>query len=110
MNTTPVRLAVDHEAQTLTVEWGDGHASSFSYEGLRQACPCVECRGGHGKMAESVDPVVFRLPALMMYEIKTVEPSGNYAAQITWGDGHRSGFYRWTDLRAWCPCERCREA
>ena len=105
--TRPVRLAADAAAQALTVEWADGHVSVYSYEGLRRACPCAECRGGHANMAEPVDPVVFHLPSLMTYEIEELRPAGHYALQIVWGDGHGSGLFRWEALRGYCPCEAC---
>ena len=103
----PARLAADAGAQTLTVEWADGHVSAYSYEGLRRACPCAECRGGHGKMAEPVDPVVFQIPSLMTYEIEALRPAGHYALQVVWGDGHGSGLFRWGALRGYCPCPAC---
>lgn len=97
----PVRLSADHEAQTLTVGWADGHESTFSYEGLRRACPCAECRGGHAAMSEPVDPVVFELPSLMTYTVRELRPAGHYALQIVWDDGHEAGLYRWEALRAY---------
>lgn len=103
----PVRLGASHADQALTVEWGDGHTSVYSYEGLRRACPCVECRGGHGKMAEPVDPVVFHLPGLMTHDVTELRPAGHYALQIVWDDGHASGLWRWGALRGLCPCALC---
>jgi DUF971 family protein len=32
---------------------------------------------------------------------------GNYALRIGWSDGHSTGLYTWTRLRALCPCPRC---
>ena len=95
----PARIEADDEAQTLTIGWQDGTASVLSYEGLRQACPCAECRGGHGADAEPVDPVVFTLPALMRYEIQLLRPAGHYALQIVWTDGHGAGLWRWELLK-----------
>ena len=97
----PVRLAASAADQELTVEWADGHVSTYSYEGLRRACPCAECRGGHGQMGQPVDPVVFELPSLMTYEVKELRPAGHYALQIVWGDGHGSGLFRWEVLRGY---------
>ncbi|MEM1116457.1 MAG: DUF971 domain-containing protein [Bacteroidota bacterium] len=108
--TTPIRLEANADAQTLTVGWADGHVSVYPYEGLKRACPCAECRGGHGAMAEPVDPIVFRLPSLMTYEIKRLEPAGHYALRIVWGDGHSSGLFRWEVLRGYCPSEAAPEA
>ena len=109
-SSTPIRLEADADAQTLTVGWADGHTSVYSYEGLKRACPCAECRGGHGAMAEPVDPFVFQVPSLMTYEIKELEPAGHYALRIVWGDGHSSGLFRWEVLRSYCPCDACATA
>jgi len=98
--TTPTQIAVDHGRQELTIGWADGHTSVYSYEGLRRACPCAVCRGGHGQMAEPVDPGVWDLPSLQTYEIKEVRPAGNYAIQLVWGDGHSQGIWSWTSLRS----------
>jgi DUF971 family protein len=32
---------------------------------------------------------------------------GNYALRIGWSDGHSTGLYTWSRLRALCPCPRC---
>ena len=104
----PVQIAADAGRQELTVTWADGHASAYSYEGLRRACPCAECRGGHGAMSQPVDPVVFDLPSLMTYEVEELRPAGHYALQIRWGDGHDAGLWRWPALRDLCPCDACR--
>ncbi len=105
-STRPVRLAASAADQSLTIEWADGRVSELSYEGLRRACPCAECRGGHANMAEPIDPVVFRLPSLMTYEVKELRPAGHYALQIVWGDGHGSGLFRWETLRHYDDAQR----
>lgn len=99
--TRPVRLEAQADAQQLVVGWADGHETTLSFEGLRQACPCAVCRGGHAAMHEPIDPVVFELPALMTYEVKELRPTGHYALQIVWGDGHGSGLFRWDALRGY---------
>jgi DUF971 family protein len=32
---------------------------------------------------------------------------GNYALQLTWGDGHATGIYSFRYLRTLCCCKRC---
>jgi len=100
---TPARIAVDDAAQELRIAWADGHEAAYSYEGLRRACPCVRCRGGHGKMAEPVDPAVWDLPSLQTYALKEVRPAGAYALQLVWGDGHDTGLWAWRYLRGLRP-------
>ncbi len=100
---TPARLTVRQDEQTLTIAWADGHEVDYSFEGLRRACPCAACRGGHGRMAEPVDPAVWTLPSLQTYELKEVRPAGNYAVQLVWGDGHSTGIWSWRYLRELGP-------
>ena len=102
---TPTQLAADQAAQTLTITWADGRRSVYSYEGLRGACPCAECKGGHGKMQDPVDPMIFELPTLVTRTIKELRPSGHYALRVVWGDGHEAGLYRWDYLRGLKPTE-----
>ena len=104
-STTPTQLAADQAAQTLTIRWADGRRSVYSYEGLRGACPCAECKGGHDKMQDPVDPMIFELPTLVTRTIKELRPAGNYALRVVWGDGHEAGLYRWDYLRGLKPTE-----
>jgi DUF971 family protein len=106
-STTPRRITVETGLQTLTIEWADGHRTVFPLDGLRRACPCASCMGGHGNMGRLPEPEVFRLPALMRWVDVRVEPVGTYAIRIRWDDGHASGIYTWKRLRATCPCDAC---
>ena len=102
---TPTRVTVRHDEQAMTVAWADGHEAVYSFEGLRRACPCAECRGGHGRIPEPVDPAVWTLPSLQTHELEEVRPAGNYAVQLVWGDGHSTGIWSWRYLRALRPGE-----
>ncbi len=98
-------ISVSTEAQTLTIEWADGHTSVYALEGLRTACPCVECAGGHEFMGLPADPRVFEKKPTRTWTITELREMGHYAMQIVWGDGHDSGIYRWEYLRDLCPCQ-----
>lgn len=100
-------VLVNSAEQTLTIVWADGHRSVFPFGGLRRACPCVECVGGHANMGQPVDPAIFKQPATRTWKIVDLQEVGNYAMQIFWDDGHNTGIYRWDSLRAMCPCEKC---
>ncbi|NIR52942.1 DUF971 domain-containing protein [candidate division KSB1 bacterium] len=101
------QVSVSTEEQTMTIVWADGHRSDFPLEGLRRACPCVTCAGGHENMGEPVDPAIFEQPPTQTWMITELREVGNYAVQIVWGDGHDTGIYRWESLRDMCPCEEC---
>ncbi|MBI5829088.1 MAG: DUF971 domain-containing protein [Chloroflexi bacterium] len=92
----------------LVIPWDDGHLSEYPFDGLRAACPCVTCRGGHEAMGAPPDPNVFALAPQQTYELAGADLVGNYALQPLWEDGHHYGLYTWDYLRGLCPCAECR--
>ncbi|WP_028567092.1 gamma-butyrobetaine hydroxylase-like domain-containing protein [Salisaeta longa] len=94
----PQRVSVDIDAQTLTIDWSDGHSSVYPLDGLRRACPCAHCRGAHG--APPVDAAVLDHPARRRWTDVRVETAGSMGLRITWDDGHNDGIYTWERLRA----------
>jgi len=100
----PGRIQVDTEAQTLTIEWTDGHTSVFPLDQLRAACPCAECEGDAVDHiappdAQGANPTRERPNP----EIEHIEPAGSVGIRITWDDGHRAGIFRWDRLRRLQP-------
>lgn len=104
---TPTSLTLDRTDQYLRITWSDGHESPFPLDGLRRACPCAGCAGGHDRMGELPDPEIFRLPPSRRWDTVTVQPVGSYAIRMVWDDGHEAGIYTWKRLRALCPCAGC---
>ncbi|MFT7578748.1 MAG: DUF971 family protein [Myxococcota bacterium] len=86
----------------VDITFDDGHHSVFSAPFLRAICPCAECRGTHTgtpKAFNVLNAAKLR-DADRQTEITRVDPVGNYAIGIIWGDGHKDGIYTWTYLRA----------
>jgi len=105
--TAPVRIHVDRAAGTVRLEWADSHVSTYSFEQLRRLCPCAYCRGEAGSPGWlDSNPVLTAEQARLV----NLEPVGRYALCPTWGDGHHTGFYTYTALRAHCPCPACTAA
>ena len=104
-NAAPEQVALDASAQTLSVHWADGHTSTYPLDGLRRACPCAHCQG-HG--GDAPGPEVFDAPPEREWTDVRAETVGGYALRLRWDDGHDTGLYRWTYLRALCPCPACR--
>lgn len=102
----PKSIEVSNSEQELFIKWSDGHESTFPLFGLRKNCPCVTCRGGHGRM-DSFDRSLFYVEPTQHFEIEDIKQIGNHAIQITWNDGHNTGMYQWETLRELCPCEEC---
>ena len=87
------------------IEWADGFACEYPISGLRAACPCAECRGGHENMGVPGSPEMLEIPMVNKAAIELVklEEVGNYAIQLYWKDGHYHGIYTWKYLRELCP-------
>lgn len=102
----PQQVEVRNSDQELVIEWADGHQSIYPLFGLRKNCPCVTCRGGHGRM-NSFDRSLFFVQPNQYFEVESIHQIGNHAIQITWNDGHNTGMYQWETLRELCPCEEC---
>ena len=100
-------VSVNTAEQTLTIIWGDGHQTVFPLQGLRKACPCAVCAGGHENMGKPINPDIFKKPPTQPWTITNLQEMGNYAVQIYWGDGHNTGIYQWESLRSMCPCDIC---
>jgi DUF971 family protein len=90
----------------LLILWEDGHSSRYPLAGLRSACPCAECRGGHEAMGQLVTPDLLTARPVegAAAELVSLEAVGNYALLPVWADGHRYGIYSWEMLRRLCPC------
>ena len=97
----------------VDIEWSDGHRSHYSFQFLRDACPCALCdeerhnhgrEPGEGPKARAGDLPMFRAAV----KPTLAEPVGRYALRFTWNDGHMHGIYSWDYLRDVCPCQECR--
>lgn len=85
------------EGSVLRVAWSDGFSATIPLDVLRRYCPCAYCKG------EQVFGTVVMLPLQQfspgMYELRTLEPVGNYGIRARWADGHDTGIYTWQLLR-----------
>jgi DUF971 family protein len=88
---SPTEVELDRTSG-LTVRWGDDEIARFGLADLRRNCPCAECRGlreqGHDPGA--IDP-----------RAVGAELVGAWGMLIRWDDGHETGIFAWSILRAW---------
>lgn len=104
----PKKVKVDKTGGTgVTIEWADGHRSSWDFRWLRLACPCATCHEDREKEGRLPGVAKAKPDALLpMYEAparpKEVAKVGNYAIRFTWNDGHEAGLYSWDYLRNGC--------
>ena len=107
MNARPTRITLDKKAGQLEIAWQDGLISRYPLSQLREACPCVECRGGHANMGiENAPDDILKLTPRRSYAITGLTAVGNYAIQPSWDDGHHTGIYTWEYLRRLSPQAR----
>ena len=104
----PKSITLSEAPKGLNIEWGDGHKSTYSFIGLRKACPCALCKGE----STPLDPDPLSLPAFRpmpqtAFEAKDLFKVGRYAIGFKWGDGHDTGIYTFDYLRRLCPCPQC---
>jgi DUF971 family protein len=87
----------------LTIFWQDGHISQYTFQDLRDNCPCAVCR------AEAIDAPGKLLPIFVegKYILAGLKQVGTYAVQIDWRDGHNTGIYTFEYLRSLCSCGKC---
>lgn len=105
--TTPLRptgITLNRNDGYLEIVWNDGRTCQYPLAHLREACPCVECRGGHQFMGREHDPdSLLTLTPRRSYQMTGLEMVGNYAIQPIWDDGHQTGIYSWEYLWRLCP-------
>lgn len=100
----PTGITLNHPEQLLEITWADGETCKYPLSHLREACPCVECRGGHQFMGMAFAPDnILTLKPRRSYAVVQLNPVGNYALQPVWDDGHSTGLYTWEYLRHLCP-------
>ncbi len=106
-DTDPVDYHLEDD-RCLCVRWRDGHESLYSFDELRKACPCADCRTTEKPQGGELR--VLTSPVVRSGEIRIVQisPVGRYALSFTWSDGHSTGIYSFDFLRRLCPCGVCR--
>ncbi len=96
---TPADIKLSLTAQTLAINWQDGHRSEFELGRLRRVCPCATCRKERARPPNSLR--ILNLPAgVDKIEVIDAELMGHYAINLKWSDGHDSGIYDYKFLRA----------
>jgi len=87
----PTSVELDRDVG-LTLQWPDGSTSHFTVDELRRNCPCAECRGVREQG---------RIPGTPGVTAVDAELVGGWGLSIRWSDGHATGIYAWSILRAW---------
>ena len=98
---TPQPTQIKRLPDAISVQWSDGHQSEYSYQLLRQKCPCAKCESGKSDKnplrALPTDPLSKNLT---LVDIQLV---GRYAIRLVWADGHKTGIYTFEFLSSLQP-------
>lgn len=100
---TPTGVKADKSTRTIQISWADGHTSHLPFDGVRAACPCVMCKGGHANMGKPANPCTVKHAAETNLQLLGIQAMGSYAIQVSWSDGHDVGIFTWEFLRAADP-------
>jgi DUF971 family protein len=88
--------------EALRITWEDGHESCYTFQFLRQNCPCALCKD-EWSGERLLDPAA--VPAEM--KSSRADLVGNYAMSFAFSDGHATGIYSFEILRKLCRCPEC---
>jgi DUF971 family protein len=87
----PTEIKLHQKSRKMELVFSDGSRFDLSYELLRVYSPSAEVRG-HGPGQEVLQV------GKRDVDILSLEPSGSYAVQPTFSDGHSTGIYSWDYL------------
>jgi DUF971 family protein len=87
----PVEIKLHQKSRKMEISFSDGSRFELSYELLRVYSPSAEVRG-HGPGQEVLQA------GKRDVDILSLEPSGSYAVQPAFSDGHNTGIYSWDYL------------
>ena len=94
----PIEIKLHQKSRRMELVFSDGSQFELSYELLRVYSPSAEVRG-HGPGQEVLQV------AKRDVDILSLEPSGSYAVQPRFSDGHSTGIYSW-DYLYWLGTNR----
>lgn len=90
----PTKIKV--ETEFLFIDWEDDKKSRIRLFDLRRACPCAECAKERENQSSSYLPI-YSDEQVTLENIKLV---GRYAVSLKWKDGHNTGVYEFSQLKA----------
>jgi DUF971 family protein len=107
MTPRPVNIAASRSRGMLLIDWDDSHHSAYPLAGLRAACPCAECRGGHENMGRPVSPDMLQRPLSpsQSRELESLEIVGSYALHKN--ESEIQGTNRWSCKKAPTKLTNC---
>src|SRR5579872_1255115 len=92
-----VSLKADREA--LLARWSDGVCHKIPWRTLRDGCPCATCRKDRSEPKPTSPFNILNPEEIGPVRATGMFPIGNYAYQIDFSDGHKTGIFSLELLR-----------
>ena len=97
------------ETQGIKIHWNDGHISQYRSGWLRARCPCASCQEEANKpVAQPTGLNLLPVVDPSSEQLASLKPTGHYAYNIAFKDGHATGIFAFEYLRSICECDECR--
>lgn len=90
-------LKADREA--LLANWNDGVSHRIPWRTLRDSCPCATCRKNRADPKPAPIFNILKPEETGPVRATAMIPMGNYAYQIDFSDGHKTGIFSLELLR-----------
>jgi|SRR6516165_8210208 DUF971 family protein len=85
------------DKEALAIQWNDGVTHRIPWRVLRDQCPCATCRQKRSEPAPVFN--ILKPEEAAPVRATGMYPIGNYAYQIDFSDGHKTGIYSLEFLR-----------
>lgn len=107
-STHPKDITIERATSTMQIKWSDDVVSDYPLRWLRANCPCATCKEVRSEAALSTEMLTLNMnvPAEPSIEVARAELVGNYAIRLEWTDGHGSGIFAYSSLRAATELEK----
>lgn len=95
----PTLRSLKGDRDAILLQWSDGVSHRISWRTLRDRCPCATCRQ---QRSEPAPPPLFNIlkpEEAGPVRATAMSPIGNYAYQIDFSDGHKTGIFSLELLR-----------
>ena len=87
------------DQQALLIQWSDGVTQRITWRNLRERCPCATCRQKRADPAPAPLFNILKPEEAAPVRATAMNPVGNYAYQIDFSDGHKTGIFSLELLR-----------
>lgn len=106
--THPKDITIERATNTMQIVWSDDAVGEYPLRWLRANCPCATCKEVRSEAALASQTLTLNMnvPAEPSTDVARAELVGNYAIRIEWTDGHGSGIFAYSSLRAATDLEK----